>query len=64
MWSSNFEGFWQLTRPRTVAKARRLMRWVLTCGDMGTVTNHLSAHLIRDIGLHERCERNDGDFHD
>lgn len=62
MWSSNFEGFWQLTRPRTVANKRRPLNWVLTCAEMRTITSHLSAHLMRDIGLHERCEREDGGY--
>jgi len=63
MWSSNFEGFWGLTRPRTVAKKQRLISWALTCNDMRIVTDHLSAHLLRDIGLHARCERDEGGFH-
>ncbi len=64
MWSSNFEGFWPLTRPKTVATARRPLKWALTCDDMRTVTDHLSAHLMRDIGLSHRCERGEEDTHD
>jgi hypothetical protein len=63
MWSSSFVGFWTLTRQSTIATKRRLLNWTLTCDDIRTATGYLSAHLMRDIGLHERCDRDDG-YHD
>ena len=63
MWSTSFEGFWLLARRNTAALTWRRSARNLACDDVRVAADRLSALLIRDIGLAERCGCDDGGGH-